>query len=135
MTFTRRGFLGFLATSAVGACVAVKVPTAWLPEPVRRRAATEFLVREFNEFVRLYGFDRRPTELRAGRALFEAYEGEVVCLFRFTPAMPDVPREPSLCFKDSVMRQDATLPPWDLVLESPGHVKYARFGRPLRSAA
>jgi len=137
MTFTRRGFLGLLATSAVGACVAVKVPTGWLPEPVRRLAASEFLRKQFNGFSE--GTFNFPTELRAGRALFEAYESEVVCLCRYTPSpmMASVPCEPSLMFKCAVMRQDKTLPPWDVILVgSNGALRYARFTpSSLRSAA
>ncbi len=37
---TRRGFLGRLATGLVGACAVAKIPTAWIPEPIRRYHVT-----------------------------------------------------------------------------------------------
>lgn len=89
---TRRGFLTGLATGAVGACVAVRVPTGWLPAPVRREAARDYLRRAYNEFThgKAGAFPRRMT---AGRELYDAYASELLAVERSTviPVNPEVP--------------------------------------------
>lgn len=101
MALTRRGFLGLLATGAVGACVATKLPTGWLPEPVRRRAACEFLRREHNAWVAAHRGEGLvfPQRMTAGRELFEAYEGELLANELFTAYDTDWRTNPSLRFK------------------------------------
>lgn len=99
--FSRRGFFGLLATGAVGACVATRVPTWVLPEPVRRRAACEFLRRAYNDHARGKGVDRMPREMYVGRELYEAYWGELLTHERFVAVTyePDVPGSEWLAFK------------------------------------
>lgn len=96
MAMTRRGFFGLLATGAVGACVAAKVPIGWLPEPVRRTAALDFLRSEYYKFAKGDGvtFPRRMT---AGRELYEAAEGEFLAYERFI--VYPVTAVPSILFK------------------------------------
>lgn len=94
---SRRGFLGLLATGAVGACVAAQVLTGWLPEPVRRRAACEYLREEWLTFARVHR--RGPQQMTAGRELFEAYEGERLANERLTLYGADWRTNPSLTFK------------------------------------
>jgi hypothetical protein len=105
--FSRRGFLGLLATGAVGACVAAKIPTALLPQPVRTRAACEFLRKAYNdacERARIEGWPTNgewrwhPHEMYAGRELYEAFEGELIANERFVMANTD-DRGESLMFK------------------------------------
>ena len=86
MKLSRRGFLGALATAAVGACVATKIPTSILPARVRTYAACEFLREKYNAWWmgRSGGYTDfsapRPEMMLVGRELFQAYEGEIVAL-------------------------------------------------------
>jgi len=97
--FSRRGFLGLLATGAVGACVAAKIPTAFLPAKVRTRAACEFLRDAYMAHYKSRGV--YPREMRVGRELFEAFEGELVVHERFVEAWVDdgKPYRRGLAFK------------------------------------
>ncbi len=135
MAMTRRGFLGWLATGAVSACVLAKIPTAWVPEPVRRYAAVEFMRTAYNDWSGLYG--EAPDCLRAGTALFEAYESEIVVNLRFTTSSEAFSSRRSLMFKATPLWEDATLAPWDFELEGQGHRHMAVRMRPtgLRRAA
>lgn len=81
--YTRRGFFGALATATVGACIASRIPTAWLPQPVKTRAACEFLRKAYNDYARGSGASGGPREMYAGRELYEAYESELIASQRF----------------------------------------------------
>ena len=78
---SRRGFLGILATGAVGACVLAKLPSGLLPLPIRRRAACEFLREAYMTAARA---GHTPEVMYAGRELYEAYEQEIPLHWRFT---------------------------------------------------
>lgn len=97
MALTRRGFIGLLSTGLVGACVVTKVPTGWIPEPIRKRVACDYLRREFNAWVGAH--KDFPGGLIAGRELYEAFEGELIRNERFTLASARGDGEPSLVFK------------------------------------
>lgn len=96
-SLSRRGFLGLLATATVGACVAAKVPTGWLPEPIQRLAACEYLRKHYNAWAN--GRREMPGGLLAGRELFEAFEGEIAANMRFTTLDMADRGIPSLLFK------------------------------------
>ncbi len=134
MNLSRRGFLGLLATGAVGACVASKIPTAWLPEPVRRYAACEFMRTEFNAFCG-GRMDDMPERLRAGTALYEAYESELVVNLRFCAAEREAPVRRTLMFKGVALWEDAALAPWDFALEGPRGVTVVRMRPTMGRAA
>lgn len=101
----RRGFLSLLATGAVGACVAAKVPTGWLPEPVQRYAACEFLRKAYNDFSR-GRFGQRPREMFAGRELYEAFEGEIIANQRYVLTPYKICKGESLMFKGLRLRPE-----------------------------
>ncbi len=93
----RRSFLSILATGLVGTCVAAKVPTGWIPAPIRRYAACEFMRVHFNQFCQVY--HRPPDTLYLGTKLFEAFESELLLAMRWTPATYDSQRSLCLRFK------------------------------------
>ena len=96
--FSRRGFLGAISAAVVGACVATTIPTAWLPLPVQRWAACEYLQRHLLEWYSIYGLTILPGGLLVGRELFEAYEEE--CLTNMPQLLFTMSRYPgSLVFK------------------------------------
>ncbi len=130
---TRRGFLGFLATSAVSACVVVKLPTAWVPEPVRRYAACDFMRATVNDWCGLYG--HAPDRLRTGVALYEAYESELTANMRFVRGDEATPPRRCLTFKAMPVWEDATLAPWDLELDGQGRKHMAVRMHPTWNAA
>jgi hypothetical protein len=73
---TRRWFLGVLSTGLVGACVVAKVPTAWLPTPIQRSAAIEYLRTAWFAFYDVHR--RMPQTMEVGRELFEAYADDLM---------------------------------------------------------
>lgn len=106
--WTRRGFLGLLATGTVTACLATKIPTAWLPEAIQTRAACEFLRQKVNDWLGKYGWDYPPKVIVADGALFDAYDSELVANERFVLArMEPRPGERMLTFKGIPVRRSA----------------------------
>ena len=90
---TRRGFLGTLGAALVGSCVATKIPTAWLPAPVQRWAACEYLLRHYREWTDTH--DQQLGGMIVGCDLWEAYAEQLSMPWRFTST-----RDPgSLLFK------------------------------------
>lgn len=92
MNMNRRGFLGALATGLVGACVATKIPTSLLPQPVRYRAACEFLLKHYHAHTKglaVIGGAGWPNAILVGRELYEAYESELVAVEVFGGGEPD----------------------------------------------
>ncbi len=109
MTLNRRAFFGALATAAVGACVAVKLPTSFLPTVVRRYAACDYLTHKFNEASR-GGVRNCPKGILVGRELFDAYEQDIAAI----QASRD---EPVWCdqeWPDALMFKAASLTYYDL---------------------
>jgi hypothetical protein len=133
----RRGFLGALATGLVGACVATKVPTGWLPEPVRRTAAREYMRKAYNEYARGVVMNH-PRAMLVGRELYEAYEGELVAMERFVWVDREAESAglPTLAFKGAhVLAHPLTgLRGWEVLLLSQGEWQRAKAdlgaGRP-----
>lgn len=103
----RRGFLAALATGVVGACVASHLPTAWLPQPVRRRAALDFLTVEFNRYMRGRGSIAFPT-IVVGPALYGAIDSELESNQRYTSS--DSPR--AIAFKACKLYRSSYVAPW-----------------------
>lgn len=100
---SRRGFFGALATAAVGACVATKIPTAFLPQPVRSRAAVEYLLKHYRAHTEGAGLSGEwPRAMLVGRELYEAYESEVVALEGGRYQQDDA-FGPSLVFKGAIV--------------------------------
>lgn len=103
----RRSFLQRVCGGVVATLVVAKLPTQWLPEPVRVNAACEFLRKAFNEWRhdRIQAgasfSDAIPQRMTAGRELFEAYKGELIPNMRFMSVDAGYPfaRTPSLMFK------------------------------------
>ena len=132
--FTRRGFLGLLATGAVGACVAAKIPTSLLPAPVRARAACEFLREHYHAYCR-GGAGRHPWAFLVGRELFEAYESELVAIEAFMEAA--APQIETLRFKGAAVASHSLtgLTGWDVMILTRDEWDRARArlidGRPL----
>lgn len=96
----RRGFLGLLATGAVGACVAARIPTALLPASVRSRAASEYLSAFYHRFSRAHG---APKSIYVGSDLWEAFIGELVVHQRFVTvhSTKGAPERDWLAFKSA----------------------------------
>jgi hypothetical protein len=81
MMLNRRQFFQRVSAAAVGLTIAAKLPTLWVPEPVRRRAACECLRRAYFDWVtRNKTF---PTSIGVGQELFDAYERELARGERF----------------------------------------------------
>jgi hypothetical protein len=78
----RRAFLTRASVAVVGACVATKIPTAWLPAPVKRYAATEFLTRAYNAATKGRGWRWCPSDIYVGDDLFYAFLGEHIARTR-----------------------------------------------------
>lgn len=123
----RRGFLGVLATGLVGTCVAAKIPTAWVPAPLRRHAAITFLRTQFNAWCAQH--HRVPDELWLGPQLYAAYRTEVVANMRMIPygglddqeiAGTDRAWREYLLFKGVRAYRVETYPTWALALVSRG---------------
>lgn len=81
---TRRDWLQRVSLGLVGACVATRIPTTWLPAPVQSYAACEFLRREVNAWGGRHGLNQRPRVLVVSPALNDAFEREFAPNMRFT---------------------------------------------------
>lgn len=106
---TRRAFFTRLCTGLVGAAVATKVPVTWLPAPVRKTAALEYLRREVNLHYSTLQIAKvahpewphlRPAGIVVSRWLYEQAEGEMLWNERFS--MPGAPLHP-IYFKGLLM--------------------------------
>lgn len=82
----RRNFLKLLAGAAVGGFVVSKLPTTWVPDDIRTHAATQYLVRSWNAHCKAHR-PGMPTRGTAGSDLFEAFEGELQVVNRFTEVL------------------------------------------------
>lgn len=83
MALTRRGFLGALATGAVGLCVAAKAPTGWLPAAARESVACEYMRKRYHAWVKGRAGFAAPYAMVVTRDLYEAFQGELVSNLRF----------------------------------------------------
>lgn len=88
----RRSFLTRVSTGLVGAAVVTKIPVTWLPTPVRRYAALEYLRNAYNYYVGLVLELRdrepgRPADMPAAMVvqawLYEQVEDEMLANKRF----------------------------------------------------
>ena len=85
---TRRTFLAACSSSIVGLCVAAKIPTRYLPEPILRLSAVRAMAHEVDRWEREeritpswdadMTFSRPLEELHAASALFAAYDREII---------------------------------------------------------
>jgi len=135
MKTTRRGFLGLLATGAVGACVTLKIPTRYLPQPVQRMAACEFLRQHYNEFVQMHGWP--PERIYAGAALYRAYETELPDLHRFTVVHSRTAADPlrmCLLFKATPVYRSGALPSLWSVQMCGGEADWQRYEHAMKAA-
>lgn len=113
----RRAFLGRAAAVIVGLTVASKVPTAWLPSPVQRYAAIEYLRRAYYDAIRGKRLEEFPREIRVASWLYDAYESELVPLQRFSSdSWHPSACEPTLLFKGLLVRKDKQLRGWDYAI-------------------
>lgn len=78
----RRQFFTRVSTAAVGVCVASKIPTTWLPAPIRHAAATEYLRAAWLEASNGQS-GWMPREMYAGRELYDAFNSELIELGRY----------------------------------------------------
>ena len=128
---SRRGFFGALATAAVGACLATKIPTSFLPQPVRYRAACEYLLKKYHAHTKGLGVsaEKWPKAILVGRELYEAYESELVPMERFGAySAADTPYAETLAFKSAmVVAHPLTgLRGWDVMILSKAQWAKAR---------
>jgi len=103
----RRAFLGRVGVGLVGACLATKVSSAWLPAPVKSWAACEFLRREVNNWFARYGIDHPPKVIVADAALYDAFRSELTANQRFTAGPRFRENEGCLVFKGIPVRRSA----------------------------
>jgi hypothetical protein len=113
----RRAFLTRVSTGLVGAAVIANVPVTWLPAPVRRYAALEYLRNAYNYYVDLVLELRerepdRPADMPAAMVvqtwLYEQAEGEMAANKRFRELLymrQDVP-VPHMLFKSIILTYD-----------------------------
>ena len=137
MKLGRRGFFGALATAAVGACIATKIPTAFLPQPIRYRAACEYLSQRYHAYTKGLSFaaGNWPRAMLVGRELYEAFESELVAIEAFTDAA--TPQIETLRFRGAVVVSHSLtgLTGWDVMILTRDEWDRARArlidGRPL----
>ena len=145
----RRSFLTRLSTSLVGAAIVAKVPLTWLPAPVRRYAALEYVHRAYHlacDCMMLaqsqgYGIGN-PAAIIVQQWLYEQVENELLANKRIREepeilhAGRDVP-VPHVLFKAIPLTYDDAFlahPQEVRVLDSDGWKRYlgARAGYGLR---
>lgn len=78
----RRTFLTRVCGGIVGAAVVASLPLKYLPEPIRRRGAIDFLWARWHEWTQGKPFGTWPHEAIVGSDLFDVYEREIIALFR-----------------------------------------------------
>jgi hypothetical protein len=113
----RRAFLTRASVAVVGACAATKIPTAWLPAPVRRYAALEFLTRVYNDAAKGRGHIHAPKDLYVGSDLFQAIESELMVIERHVDK-PLIAIPPALKFKGATVWRSST-PGWYVMVPLP----------------
>lgn len=112
MKLSRRGFLGLLSTGVVGTCVVAKLPTSWIPAPIRRYAALEFMRQQFNAWMQQQATNRDelPDEIVLGTDLYDAFEAECRCnrriLYRERIGPADFDTVTELMFKGVPVRDE-----------------------------
>src|SRR5690349_17452462 len=89
INLSRRGFVSVFSAGIVGACVASKIPTAWIPTRVKTYAACEFLRREYWAFCDsevkrgIPALEAHPKRAFIGLKLHDAYVSELTAVMRF----------------------------------------------------
>lgn len=120
MSMNRRAFLQRFGIGLAAACALASLPVAavealTLPEAAKRLAC-EHLRKCYNDYARGKPAHEHPRVMRVSQGLYEAFEGELTNLERWTdPRDRDLVLEKHLLFKGA--RVEPTLPAlrgWDV---------------------
>jgi hypothetical protein len=109
----RRNFLVGLASAIVAVHVPVKVIQTLVGSEPLQASVQGSLLKAYNNYVRGKGLGNLPRFIAVGESLFNAYEGELMFLQRFSHTAN--PTEKTLLFKGMAMYIDG--PGWSYRFE------------------
>ncbi len=81
----RRTFLSRVCGGVVGAAVVAAVPLNWIPAPIKRQGAIDFLLKHYRDATDGTHFRQPPTDAVVACDLFDAYESELIAFVRVVP--------------------------------------------------
>ena len=113
MNLTRRKFFGVLSTALVGTYTTLHIPPSWLPRTLKQGSVQTYLTQQWNRVTKGTGILHTPSYIFVSQELFEAFEGELTFLTRWTDS-PTLKGPRTLLFKSTKMRIGTNLKGWDL---------------------